>query len=370
MSNQTAIPGNAQGAPAAATTGKRVLIAEDDPVQARVLQHEFQRRGYQVDMAADGMTARARLEKGGYDALVTDWMMPELDGIELVRQLRKTPGRPYVAMLTGLNIPGAKAHAMEAGADDFFSKPVAAMKLVVDVTAGIERHRKNPAAVAPPASPTRMDGDHPLARTAAWKNLPQAVCVTLGEMFQLPFTMTPAMALGATPAIRCMLPLVDAEHMMELHALVVVPDATAAGLAKAMFGDPPPTDNESLTDMTAEIANTIAGAARPAFLTEGFSFTLGLAKLGTDGHPEDYVVSSAYILHAPGVDLGFQLAVRPRDGVLLAVNKLTEGMVLAENLYAPSGGLILPAGSRLTSSAATRIQNLAKGKSILVCVPG
>ena len=64
---------------------KRMLIAEDDPVSARLLQQTMQKSGFLVEVVADGKTALSRLEGGGYDVLLTDWLMPELDGIELVK---------------------------------------------------------------------------------------------------------------------------------------------------------------------------------------------------------------------------------------------------------------------------------------------
>ena len=112
----------------------RVLIAEDDSLVARALQQALVKAGYGVDVVADGMAARERLLTGAYGALVTDWMMPELDGIELVRLVRARRQPACVVLITELNIPAAQSHALQQGADDFFTKPVLANDVVRSVT--------------------------------------------------------------------------------------------------------------------------------------------------------------------------------------------------------------------------------------------
>ena len=87
----------------------RVLIAEDDSLVARALQQALVKAGYGVDVVADGMAARERLLTGAYGALVTDWMMPELDGIELVRLVRARRQPACVVLITELNIPAARS---------------------------------------------------------------------------------------------------------------------------------------------------------------------------------------------------------------------------------------------------------------------
>ena len=80
----------------------------------------------QVDEAADGKEALTKLLEGGYDLLVTDWNMPDIDGLELCRRLR-APGRKvytYVIILTMLSGKSSYLEALAAGADDFMSKPV------------------------------------------------------------------------------------------------------------------------------------------------------------------------------------------------------------------------------------------------------
>ena len=71
----------------------RLLIADDEANIRDVVQYALERDGYQVETAADGQTALARIEAGGIDLVVLDVLMPELDGLNLCRKLRELLGR-------------------------------------------------------------------------------------------------------------------------------------------------------------------------------------------------------------------------------------------------------------------------------------
>jgi DNA-binding response OmpR family regulator len=103
----------------------KVLVAEDDPVSRRVLEAVLGRMGHACVSAEDGEIAWARFQRDVPDVLITDWMMPNMAGPELCRQVRETYGRDcYVIMLTALSGDDEIRTAMEAGADDFLNKPL------------------------------------------------------------------------------------------------------------------------------------------------------------------------------------------------------------------------------------------------------
>jgi len=104
----------------------KILIAEDDMVSRKVLQRTLEKWGYNVDAAEDGMEALELYRQGGYSILITDWMMPRLDGVQLVEQVRGIDSKDYVyiIMLTAKSAKYEFIEAMEAGADDFLSKPL------------------------------------------------------------------------------------------------------------------------------------------------------------------------------------------------------------------------------------------------------
>ena len=116
----------------------RVLIADDDPVARRLLERSLARLGHDVTAVPDGAAAWHAIEASDFPLIVTDWMMPDLDGPDLVRRIRARarPGYVYVILLTSLHEKEDLAHGMEAGADDFLSKPFDPLELGARVRQG------------------------------------------------------------------------------------------------------------------------------------------------------------------------------------------------------------------------------------------
>jgi signal transduction histidine kinase len=116
----------------------KVLIAEDDPVSRRLLQSHLERWGHQVTAATGGGEAWRLFEAGSYPLVITDWMMPELDGPELIRRIRACPrpGYIYIILLTGRAQKEDVVQGMEAGANDFVTKPFDREELRVRLRAG------------------------------------------------------------------------------------------------------------------------------------------------------------------------------------------------------------------------------------------
>lgn len=109
----------------------KILVADDDAVSAFLITRALESAGHECTVAKTGLAALACLKRSPYDALVTDWMMPELDGPELVRRVHQSVDPvPVIVMATCLSMPEAHAHALEAGVDEFLTKPVHAKELV------------------------------------------------------------------------------------------------------------------------------------------------------------------------------------------------------------------------------------------------
>ena len=103
----------------------RVLLAEDDTRLAAVLEQSLTEAGWQVEVVHDGRSAYGRALPDGlpYDVLVLDWMLPELDGVTVCRRLRDLGVTTPVLMLTARGEVGDRIHGLDAGADDYLSKP-------------------------------------------------------------------------------------------------------------------------------------------------------------------------------------------------------------------------------------------------------
>ena len=119
----------------------RVLIAEDDPVSAALLKSVLHRNGYETTMAADGKEAQRHLQMQSFDAVLTDWMMPEMDGIQLIREIRRTCDPvPLIVMVTAIGLTAARDHALDAGADIYIQKPFFADQVLASVRDGLAQH--------------------------------------------------------------------------------------------------------------------------------------------------------------------------------------------------------------------------------------
>ncbi len=116
----------------------KVLIAEDDRVSRSMLQRQLEKWGHQVVAAADGNEGWEKFQGGEFSIVVSDWMMPGMDGIELVRRIRQlqTGGYVFVILLTARSRKEDIIVGMEAGADDFLSKPFDQGELRVRLRAG------------------------------------------------------------------------------------------------------------------------------------------------------------------------------------------------------------------------------------------
>ncbi len=103
----------------------RILIVDDDPVARRILESAIAGMGHEVATAEDGKEAWALLRNNPVDVLMTDWVMPEVDGLELCRRVRAHEGHPftYVMLVTTRSSTEDVVAGIMAGANDFLAKP-------------------------------------------------------------------------------------------------------------------------------------------------------------------------------------------------------------------------------------------------------
>ena len=136
------------------TRGK-VLVVDDEPTIADVVSRYLVRAGYQARVAATGQDALARAAADHPDVVVLDLMLPDLDGLEVMRRLRKQNGRRMaIILLTARGEESDRIVGLRLGADDYVVKPFSAGELVARVDAIVRR--LEPATGAQPA--LRFDG--------------------------------------------------------------------------------------------------------------------------------------------------------------------------------------------------------------------
>ena len=115
-----------------------ILIAEDDEISKKMLQTILIKSGHSVAAVEDGVKALEAIQKTVPDMLITDWMMPDMDGLELCRRLRalSLPGYVYTILLTALTEKEKIREGLDAGADDYVTKPYDRTELLARVRAG------------------------------------------------------------------------------------------------------------------------------------------------------------------------------------------------------------------------------------------
>jgi len=117
----------------------RILVVEDDPFFQRVLVKRLAAEGYQVQVASDGREGMKAIVTYEPDLVISDWMMPHVDGLELCRSV-KTGLReesPYFILLTAKGEISDKLLALDTGADDYLVKPCDQGELLARVRAGL-----------------------------------------------------------------------------------------------------------------------------------------------------------------------------------------------------------------------------------------
>jgi DNA-binding response OmpR family regulator len=117
----------------------RLLVVEDEPVAASVLAKGLREHSYAVDIAADGASALEQLETNDYDLIILDILLPRINGLDLCRRMRSNASPVPVLMLTARGGPDDRVEGLDAGADDYLSKPYHFPELLARVRALLRR---------------------------------------------------------------------------------------------------------------------------------------------------------------------------------------------------------------------------------------
>lgn len=117
----------------------RILLVEDEEKLARFVELELLHEEYQVEKAFDGRNGLEKAESGDFDLLLLDIMLPELNGLEVLRRLRKTSAIPVI-MLTARDAVMDKVTGLDMGADDYVTKPFSIEELLARIRAALRKN--------------------------------------------------------------------------------------------------------------------------------------------------------------------------------------------------------------------------------------
>ncbi|MBX3191506.1 MAG: response regulator transcription factor [Labilithrix sp.] len=117
----------------------KVLVVEDDNKLARFLEKAFSEEGYDVSTCRTGREAVTKVASVSYALVLLDWMLPELDGLEACRRIRASGNTVPIVMLSARADVGERVLALDAGADDYLTKPFHLEELLARARAALRR---------------------------------------------------------------------------------------------------------------------------------------------------------------------------------------------------------------------------------------
>ena len=120
---------------------KKILVVDDEKPIADILQFNLKKEGYDVECAYDGNEALEMVEEFKPDLILFDIMLPQRDGMEVCREVRKKYEMPII-MLTAKDSEIDKVLGLELGADDYVTKPFSTRELIARVKANLRRHNQ------------------------------------------------------------------------------------------------------------------------------------------------------------------------------------------------------------------------------------
>ncbi|GAB4531301.1 MAG: phosphate regulon transcriptional regulator PhoB [Amphiplicatus sp.] len=121
----------------------RVLVVEDEEALATLLEYNLKKENFDATVASDGEEALIKIDESQPDIVILDWMLPNLSGIEVCRQIRAKPETKNlpVIMLTARSEEADRIRGLEIGADDYITKPFSTNELIARVRAVLRRIR-------------------------------------------------------------------------------------------------------------------------------------------------------------------------------------------------------------------------------------
>ena len=121
----------------------KILLIEDDMSINKILAYELRKKGYEVDSLFDGKEAVKTILENDYDLVLVDWMLPYKDGVSIIQEVRQNDYVKPLILLTARSEQEDIIKGLEAGADDYLTKPFQSAVLIARIEAHLRRHHKH-----------------------------------------------------------------------------------------------------------------------------------------------------------------------------------------------------------------------------------
>ncbi len=296
------------------------------------------------------------------DVIVVDSVMPGMTGNEMVRRVRNAENEkyPFIVMVSERATGADIAAAFAVGVDDFVRKPIMYEELIARVD-GVKRLRKLASKLAERNGVLDWSEGVDLTKLRAWSRIDASIAHDLTSMFGQSLHVAHDATSLASATFGAEIPMSLAAQNLEVRICVAFDDASLRHVATILMGDD--LTEEALRDVAREIANISGGAFKRLAQDEDIVLTTGLPvdvdpKVFGAKNPRAMRTWHAFLDSASAVTVAFQIEVRDRANDLVVASDLREGMVLARDLLAQTGTLLLAAGTRLTSASIGRVRQL------------
>lgn len=120
----------------------KILLVEDEESIRKIIAYDLKKDGYSIYECSDGKEAMDVVEKESFDLIILDWMVPYINGIELIEKFRKRGIDSIIIMLTAKDDEADVLQAFEAGVDDYMSKPFSPRELLARIQAHLKRRNR------------------------------------------------------------------------------------------------------------------------------------------------------------------------------------------------------------------------------------
>lgn len=355
--------------PAAAAV--RALVVEDSSADAEVFAKMATNCGIHARVVPASSVLDA-LAKPGPDLVVT-FTAPSEDA-RLIEQARAFPSKPYlyVVRCSAVRKLGDVGEIFSVGADDLWRRTRGGFDAQdrLRALARMLRHSTHALSMTPPPPAALTAFTRFVQAPATLDAIRERVRDALCDPLQSTPTVSP------TPKLPCAefvahLTMVDPSHLIDVMVTLCVSGATARRLTQLTFGGDKSPTLDLVGDLFGEATNLLAGRLKELFLRSGFHFVLGLAEVVSPARWSDlqraYRVLDAVEAKSDAGGIAVVTSFRPTRRVAIQPAQLTEGMVVIEDLHSVEGSLILKAGTRLTSSTASRLGQFRLPGNVAIC---